>query len=94
VRLSRPRVLLRLALLVVGGAFMWWQAYRAWGASGALDGGAAAFQRNVAVVAALVGTLALLTAAGAALSLKKRRREGSLKLGTPREAPREPPASR
>jgi hypothetical protein len=83
VRLSRSRVLLRVSLLSVGGAFMLWRAVEAWRASAALDGAASALQQRVALVEALIGVLALLTAGGAALSLRKRRRRASLQLGRP-----------
>jgi threonine/homoserine/homoserine lactone efflux protein len=90
VRISRPRVLLRVALLVAGGFYMLWRAMQAWRASGELEAGAATLQSRLAVLAALIGTLALLTALGAALSLRRRKRGGSLRLGPPRADPREP----
>lgn len=69
---------------------MLWQAVQAWRASRELEGGAAALQSRVALIAALIAALALLTAVGAALSLRKRRRGGSLRLGAPPTTPREP----
>ena len=89
-RLSRPRVLLRIALLVTGGVFMLWRALEAWRASGELEGGPAALQSRMALLAALIAVLALFTALGAALSLRERKRGGSLRLGSPPPAPREP----
>ena len=88
-RLSRPRILLRVALLVAGGVYMLWHAAQAWRAAGELEGGAATLQARVARVAALIGALALLTALGAAFSLRKRKRGGSLRLGSSSAAPRE-----
>jgi hypothetical protein len=91
VRLSRPRVLLRVALLVAGGVFMLWHAAQAWRASGELEGSAATLQSRVALIAALIGALALLTAIGAAFSLRPRKRGGSLRLGSAPAPPRETP---
>lgn len=82
-RLSRTRVLLRVTLLVMGGFFMLWHAVQAWRASGRLEGGAASLQSQIAVIEGLVAVLALLTALGASLSLRRRRRGGSLRLGDP-----------
>jgi hypothetical protein len=90
VRLSRTRVLLRVALLVAGGVFMLWHALQAWRAAGELEGGAASLQSQIAVVEGLVAVLALLTALGASLSLRRRRRGGSLRLGPPATPPRTP----
>jgi hypothetical protein len=91
VRLSRPRVLLRTALLVLGGSFMLWRAAQAWHASGELEPGPAALQSRVALVEALVGCLALVTALAAAGSLRRRRRESTLRLRRePSSAPETP----
>lgn len=90
VRLSRTRVLLRIALLVVGGVFMLWHAVQTWRASGELEGGAASLQSQIALIEGLVAVLALLTALGASLSLRRRRRGGSLHLGSPAVPPRTP----
>jgi hypothetical protein len=95
-RLSRPRVLLRAALLVVGSGFMLVKAWDAWGA--AADGGAQQLLlKRIAVVEALVGLLALAAAVVALLAaLRPRRRSHTLRLGDlqpPREGrPPEPPA--
>jgi threonine/homoserine/homoserine lactone efflux protein len=90
VRLSRPRVLLRVALLLAGGLYMLWRAMQVWRASGELEAGAAQLQSRLALLAALIGALALLTALAAALSLRKRNRGGSLRLGPPEARSREP----
>lgn len=81
-RLSRPRLLLRVALLTVGGVFLLWRGWEAW--SGAREGGPAApLGARAGVVFALMGTLALLTAAGAALALRRPRGRIRLGLGQP-----------
>ncbi|GEJ56271.1 hypothetical protein [Anaeromyxobacter diazotrophicus] len=79
-RLSRSRVALRAALLAAGGGFMLWRAAEARRAARALEGGEAALASRMALVWALVGALALLTAAAAALALRPRRRQKSLRL--------------
>jgi hypothetical protein len=106
VRLSRRRVLLRVALLLAGGAFMAGRAAQAWSASRRLEGAPAALQARVALVEGLVAALAILTAAAAALTLRARRREPTLRLGgappartpedrgkCPGEGPGAPPAA-
>jgi hypothetical protein len=88
VRLSRSRVLLRAALLVVGSVFMLAKAWEAHGT--AADAGAgAALLRRVALVEALVGVLALAAAAMALLALRPPRRAHSLRLRDLDPAPRE-----
>jgi len=81
VRLSRPRVLLRAALLLVGAAFMFW---RAWEARAAARTGAGAPQalllERVALIEGLVGVLALAAAAAALLALRRRPRTHTLRL--------------
>ena len=81
VRLSRPRLVLRLVLLAVGGAFILWRALEAHRAARALGGSDGALEGRVALVWALVGALALLTAASAALSLGARAPRKALRLG-------------
>jgi len=81
VRLSRPRVLLRASLLLVGASFMLWRGWQSFAASRALDGPEASLARRVAFVFALVGLLALLTGAVALTSLRRRRRLHTLHLG-------------
>jgi len=80
VRLSRPRLALRAALLAVGGAYMLWHAWAARRAAGASGWGDAPPGARLAVVWALVGALALLTAAGAAMSLRHRPPRKTLRL--------------
>ncbi len=80
-RLSRPRVLLRAALLAVGGAFMLWKAagtHRAAAQAGGADG---VLLSRLALVWALVGVLALAAAAMALLALRERPRRHTLHLG-------------
>jgi hypothetical protein len=72
---------LRLALLTVGGVFMLLRALEAHRAARGLAGSEAALQGRVALVWALVGVLALLTAASAALSLRARAPRKMLRLG-------------
>jgi hypothetical protein len=81
VRLSRPRVLLRAALLAVGGAFMLWRAWEARAAGAAAEGGEAVLLSRVALVEALVGALALVAAGVALLALRRRPRTHTLHLG-------------
>jgi hypothetical protein len=82
VRLSRPRLLLRAALLTVGGLFMLWRAWeaRAGARAGDLDPGAALLLDRVAWVEALVGVLALATAVVAVVSARRRTRRHLLHL--------------
>ena len=85
-QLSRPRVLLRITLLTVGGAFMLWRAaqlHHAGGAPGSPD----ALAARMALVGALVGVLALLTAGAAALSLRRRPPKRTLTWGDPGRGP-------
>jgi hypothetical protein len=91
VRLSRPRVALRVALLAVGGAYMIWRGAEARSALGPLGGGEALLGSRLALVWILMGALALLTAAGGALSLRRRPPKRTLRLGdlTGAEAPGE-----
>lgn len=79
VRLSRPRVLLRAALLLVGGAFMLVKAWQAW-AGARVPGGDPVLLGRIALVEALVGVLALVAAGVALLSLRRRRRTHTLHL--------------
>jgi hypothetical protein len=94
VRLSRPRLLLRAGLLLLGGGFMLWRAWEArLGArAGGLDPGAALLLDRVAWVEALVGLLALATAAVALVSLRRRPRRHLLHLegAAPRPGADEP----
>ncbi len=80
-RLSRPRVLIRAALLLVGGAFMLVKALEARRAAGAVATPAdAALLSRIALVEALVGVLALAAAGMAILALRRRKRTRTLRL--------------
>jgi hypothetical protein len=79
VRLSRSRVLLRAALLLVGGVFMLVKAWDARRAAGDAGSGAVRLYR-IALVEALVGVLALAAAGMALLALRSRARTHSLHL--------------
>jgi hypothetical protein len=90
VRLSRSRVLLRLALLLVGVGFMSWKAWDtelASRAAGLAPGGALLLHR-IALVELLLAVLALGTAAAAGLALRRRPARRRIGLVTP-----EPPAA-
>ena len=89
-RLSRPRVLLRAALLFTGGAYMLWRAWASWSGAAGLEPSDALLQRRFALVWALVGILALGTAAVAVLSLRRRPRRRTLHLGGDAEGGRSP----
>ncbi len=81
VRLSRPRVLLRAALLVVAGAFMLWKAWGTHLAAGAAAGSAEALlYSRMALVEALLGVLGLAAAGVALLALRSRKRTHTLRL--------------
>ncbi len=86
VRLSRPRVLLRLVLLLVGAGFMAWRGWEtalASRLSGLAPGDALLLQR-VAAIELLLALLALGTALAAGLAL--RRRSPRRRLGLVEEA--------
>jgi len=91
VRLSRGRLLLRVGLLLVGGAFMAWRALEAWRAAAGQSGAGRVLAERLALVMALVGLLALLTAGAVAWQLRHRDRRRSLHLSGPRE-PGSPPS--
>jgi hypothetical protein len=85
--MTRPRLLLRAILLVVGGAFMLWKAFDASrGARSLADGDALLLQR-IAIIEALVGVLALGAAAFAVAALRPRRRKRTLDLEGPGRRP-------
>jgi hypothetical protein len=89
VRLSRPRVLLRLVLLLVGAGFMAWKAWEtelSSGAAGLAPGGALLLHR-IALVELLLALLALGTAGAAGVALRRRPARRLLGLVS-----REPPA--
>jgi hypothetical protein len=83
VHLSRPRVILRAALLGAGAGFMFWRALEARRAAATLEsgGGDALLFSRLALVFGLVGLLALLAAGMALAALRRRRRPPSLRLG-------------
>ena len=78
--MSRSRLLLRVILLAIGGAFMLWKAYDASRGARALAGGDALLLQRIAMIEALVGVLALGAAMFAAAALRKRHRRRSLDL--------------
>ncbi|BDG08201.1 hypothetical protein [Anaeromyxobacter paludicola] len=86
-RMTLQRVLLRVALLCAGGAFMLWRAAEARRAARLLGGAEATLLQRIALVEALVGALALLTGAAVALSLRRRRPRKLLRLGGEGPAP-------
>jgi hypothetical protein len=92
VRLSRPRVLLRLALLLVGAGFMAWKGWETELSSrqAGLAPGDALLLHRVAAVELLLALLALGTAVAAGLAL--RRRSPRRRLGLVEQAA--PPADR
>ena len=93
-RLSRPRIALRLVLLLVGAAFMAWKAWETDLGSRAdgLAPGAALLLHRLALVEGLLSVLALGTAVAAGLALRKRpaRRRLGLVTGTPPAGERPP----
>jgi hypothetical protein len=89
VRLSPTRVLVRVALLTLGGVFMLARAWEAHRAARLVGDSGALLASRVAVVWALVGVLALVTAVGSALALRRRRRRATLHLGGDRPARRQ-----
>ncbi len=81
VRMSRGRVLLRAALLLVGGAYMIWRGLHARSLARALPGPDALLQQRLALIWALVGALAILTGLGALYVLRPRQHRKTLSLG-------------
>jgi hypothetical protein len=76
-------LVLRVLLLAAGGAVMLWRAREAGRAAPALDGPGALLASRLALIFTLVGILALLTAATAALALRARPPRRTLRLGDP-----------
>jgi hypothetical protein len=74
VRLSRPRVLLRLVLLLVGAGFVGWRASETEQASRVpgLPPGDALLLHRIAAIELLLAVLALGTALAAGLALRRR----------------------
>jgi hypothetical protein len=91
VRLSPARLALRVALLTAGGAWLLWRALLAWREERALDPAGALLASRVALVSALMGALALVMAAGGALSLLRRPPRKTLRLGDLPPGDGEPP---
>lgn len=79
-RISRGRLLLRVALLLVGGGFMEWRALETRRAALQQAGADRVLGERLALVMALVGLLALLTAAVVAWQSRRRERRHSLHL--------------
>jgi len=79
--MSRGRVLLRAALLLVGGAYMLWRAFEARRLARLLAAADAVLQQRLALVWALVGALAILTGLGVLYMLRPRRRRRTLQMG-------------
>jgi hypothetical protein len=74
-------------VLIAGGAFMIWRGVTARGVAPAMQRGDTLLGERMAVVWILVGALALVTAVGAALSLRPRRRGRTLRLDEPHHPP-------
>jgi uncharacterized membrane protein len=79
--MSRGRVLLRAALLLVGGAYMLWRAFEARRLARLVTAADAVLQQRLALVWALVGALAILTGLGVLYMLRPRRHRRTLVLG-------------
>jgi hypothetical protein len=96
VRLSRPRVLLRLVLLLIGAGFMAWKGWETELAarSPRLAAGDALLLHRVALVELLLAVLAIGAAVSAGLALRRRpprRRLGLVGEDSP-DGPDGPPA--
>jgi len=89
VHLSRPRVLLRLVLLLVGAGFMAWKGWDTDQAArvAGLPPGQALLLHRVALVEALLAALALGTAVAAGLALRRRPARRPLGLVDPKPPP-------
>jgi len=79
--MSRGRVFLRAALLLVGGAYMLWRAFEARRLARLLSAPDALLQQRLALIWALVGALAILTGLGVLYLLRPRRHRRTLLLG-------------
>ena len=92
-RLSRPRLLLRAALLLVVGAFMAWRGFdtRATAGQPGVDPAAALTLSRIALVEWFLAGLAVVTAAAALLALRQKPRRHSLHLREGEAGPGEPP---
>jgi hypothetical protein len=80
VRISRGRLLLRVALLLVGGGFMGWRAIETRSAALRQSGADRVLGERLSLVMALVGLLAILTAGVVAWQMRRRERRHSLHL--------------
>ena len=94
-RLSRGRLFLRVVLLLVGGGFMAWRALEAWRAAAGQSGSGRVLAERLAAVVALVGLLAILTAATVAWQMRpgRARARPMLRLGEAGGAGPETPAA-
>ncbi|MCM2334479.1 MAG: hypothetical protein NDI82_11110 [Anaeromyxobacteraceae bacterium] len=92
-RLSKPRLLLRAALLLVLAAFMAWRALETGrtAAQPGLEPGGAQMLSRIALVEWVLAGLALLTAGGVLFALRRRPRAHSLHLGEQAPADRRAP---
>jgi hypothetical protein len=79
-RLSRSRIVLRIALLAAAGLFLIVRAVQGW--RGAGDVAAGAQQARLALVQALLAAVAFLAALAAAASLRRRQRTPTFRLGS------------
>jgi heme/copper-type cytochrome/quinol oxidase subunit 2 len=80
VRISRGRLLLRVALLLAGGGFMAWRAWETRRSALAQAGADRVLGERLALVMALVGLLAIGTAVVVAWQMRRRERRHSLRL--------------
>jgi len=93
VRLSRSRLLLRTALLLVAGGYMAWRGFdtRATAALPGVDAEGARMLARIALVEWILAGLAVLTAGATLLSLRQRPRQHSFHLEDRQgEGPRHP----
>ena len=81
-RISRGRLLLRVALLLVGGGFMGWRALETRRAALERTGADRVLGERLALVMALVALLALLTAVVVAWQMRRRERRHTLDLSS------------
>jgi hypothetical protein len=80
-RISRPRLALRAALLVVGGGYMLWRGIALRGGQDGLDPSDVLHRERLALIWILVSVVAFATAALALLALRPRRARRPLGLG-------------
>lgn len=84
--MSRPRLVLRAALLLLVSGFMAWRAHQTGLASAApgLDAADALLLWRIGILEWILAALALLTGGAALLALRRRRPGGALRLDGPR----------